>query len=172
MHAGIRKGGNNMDPDLSMTALISGLLKAAVFRYWIWLCGAALLLALWISRQSRKKKVILTTVYGVLLTGYIFMPGHIPGYQNWNNKENKKMREYYIFIQENSRRAFMPLSFGVKAPVRRIFQVPVKNAIGTIDLDNAITILKFGDNELEYDIVAKDFLDEVTGAFDFGFCNV
>ena len=161
-----------MFPDISLPALIYGLLKIVAIRYWIWLCGAALLVALWISKQSRKNKISLTTVYGVLLIAYIFIPRHIPGYQYWINKENKKMQEYYIFVQENNKRAFMPLSFIVKAPVKSIFQIPVKNAIGTIDLDNAITILKFGDNELRYDIVAKDFLNEVTGAFDFGFCNV
>ena len=161
-----------MFPDISLPALIYGLLKIVAIRYWIWLCGAALLVALWISNQSRKNKISLTTAYCVLLIAYIFMPRHIPGYQYWNNKEKKKMQEYYIFIQENNKRTFMPLSFSVKEPVNRIFQVPVKNAVGTIDLDNAITILKFGDDGLKYDIVAKDFLEEVTGAFDFGFCNV
>lgn len=161
-----------MIPDISLPVLIFSLLKFVVLRYWIWFYGAVLLVALWISKHSRKKKTVLTTSYGVLLIAYIFMPRHIPGYQKWNDKENKKMQDYYIFIQENNKRAFMPRSFGVKEPVKRIFQVPVKNAIGTIDLDNAITILKFGDNELKYDIIAKDFLDEVTGAFDFGFCNI
>ena len=172
MPTGIRKVGNTMFPDISLLTLIYGLLKIVAIRYWVWLCGAALLVALWISKQPRKNKISLITSYGVLLIAYIFMPRHLPGYQYWNNKENKKMQEYYIFIQENNKRTFMPLSFSVKAPVNRIFQVPVKNAVGTIDLDNAITILKFCDDELKYDIVAKDFLEEVTGAFDFGFCNV
>jgi len=161
-----------MIPDISLPALISGLFKMLVIRYWIWLCGAALLLALWISKQPKKKKINLTTGYVVLLIAFLFMPRYIPGYQYWNEKENKKMPEYHILIQEGNKKAFMPKTFVPKAPVKSIFPVPIKNAVGTIDLDNAITIMKFVDGGLKYDIVAKDFLSEVTGAFDFGFCNV
>jgi len=161
-----------MIPDISLPALISGLFKMLVIRYWIWLCGAALLLALWISKQPKKKKINLTTGYVALLIAFLFMPRYIPGYQYWNEKENKKMPEYHILIQEGNKKAFMPKTFVPKAPVKSIFPVPIKNAVGTIDLDNAITIMKFVDGGLKYDIVAKDFLGEVTGAFDFGFCNV
>ncbi len=49
----------------------------------------------------------------------------------------------------------------------------MKNAIGTIDLFNAITILKFRGSIKPFStIVAKNFLSEVTGDFDFGYCPV
>ena len=56
--------------------------------------------------------------------------------------------------------------------MKNIFAVPVKNALGTIDIGNAITIMKFTDEGLDYNVVAKNFLDEVNGSFDFGFCDV
>lgn len=79
----------------------------------------------------------------------------------------------YNIINQKGGKCFFPYSVASREPIRKIFPVPVKNAIGTIDIDNAITVLKFrGDTNPDYDIVAKDFLAEVTGDFDFGFCPV
>lgn len=66
----------------------------------------------------------------------------------------------------------MPKIFSPRETVKNIFAVPVKNALGTIDIGNAITIMKFTGDELDYKVVAKNFLDEVNGSFDFGFCDV
>jgi hypothetical protein len=82
------------------------------------------------------------------------------------------MPDYNIFNQKGGR-FFMPYIVTANGFIRNIFPVPVKDGVGTIDLDNAITILKFrGDTTADQDIVAKDFLGEVDGDFYFGFCPV
>jgi len=92
--------------------------------------------------------------------------------QNCNNERIYKMPDYNIFDQKGGK-FFFPYVVPLKEPISEIFPVPVKDAVGTIDFDNAFTILKFnGDTTPDYDIVAKDFLGEVTGDFDFGFCPV
>ncbi len=79
----------------------------------------------------------------------------------------------YTIISQKGGKYFFPYCVPLKEPIRKIFPVPVKDAVGTIDFDNAITVLKFrGDTTPDYDIVAKDFLAEVDGDFDFGFCPV
>ena len=79
----------------------------------------------------------------------------------------------YNVINQKDGKVFFPYSIPVKEPISEIFPVPVENAIGTIDFNNAITIIKFnGDTKPDYDIVARNFLSEVTGDFDFGYCPV
>jgi len=91
---------------------------------------------------------------------------------NCYNERIFKMPDYNIINQKDGN-FFFPYAVPVKEPIREIFPVPVKNAIGTIDFDNAITIVKFnGDTTPDYEIVARNFLSEVTGDFDFGYCPV
>jgi len=92
--------------------------------------------------------------------------------QNCYNERIYKMPDYNIFNQKGGK-FFFPYAIALNGPISEIFPVPVKDAVGTLDFDNAITILKFnGDTAPDYDIVAKDFLSEVTGDFDFGYCPV
>ena len=57
--------------------------------------------------------------------------------------------------------------------IDNIFAVPVPNAVGTNDLDNAISVLHFKpENQIERTIVKKDFMEMVTGPFDFFFMPV
>ncbi len=88
------------------------------------------------------------------------------------NKVFYKAPDYQIINQKDGK-VFFPYSIPVKESISEIFPVPVENAIGTIDFNNAITIIKFnGDTKPDYDIVARNFLSEVTGDFDFGYCPV
>lgn len=57
--------------------------------------------------------------------------------------------------------------------IRYVFAVPKDNMVGTNELDNAITLLEFkNDEELEQHVVKKDFMEMVTGPFEFKFLPV
>ena len=143
---------------------------------WPWITGVVLLLVLWkLKKPVRTKFQIAAIAIGLFVIGktfFHFFPGYIPGCNDNSNKGVHRMPDYNIINQKGGR-YFFPYNIPVKKPIDHIFPVPVNNAVGTIDFDNAITILKIsGDTTPEYDIVAKDFLSEVNGAFDFGFCPV
>ncbi len=58
-------------------------------------------------------------------------------------------------------------------PIRYVFAVPKDNMVGTNELDNAIKLLEFKNNEeLEQYTVKKDFMEMVTGPFEFRFLPV
>jgi hypothetical protein len=82
----------------------------------------------------------------------------------------KTMQERFIYDQKG-KKAYMPFIYGMKDFVEHIFAVPSKNAVGTNDLDNAISLIKFKevDNNVDYEIVKRDFLEEVNGEYEFGF---
>lgn len=82
----------------------------------------------------------------------------------------KTMQERFVFDQKG-KKAYMPSIYGMKDFVDHIFAVLVKNAVGTNDLDNAISLIKFKekDNEVDYEMVKRDFLEEVNGEYEFGF---
>lgn len=48
-------------------------------------------------------------------------------------------------------------------PVPHVFAVPVDDAVGTNDLDNAITVLRFRGDLVEADVVRKEFFKYVSG---------
>jgi hypothetical protein len=48
-----------------------------------------------------------------------------------------KMPDYNVINQKDGK-VFFPYSIPVKEPISEIFPVPVENAIGTIDFNNAI----------------------------------
>jgi hypothetical protein len=57
--------------------------------------------------------------------------------------------------------------------IRYVFAVPKDNMVGTNELDNAIKLLEFkSDKELEQHTVKKDFMEMVTGPFEFRFLPV
>ncbi|MGA2507008.1 MAG: hypothetical protein ABSF80_05980, partial [Chitinispirillaceae bacterium] len=54
-----------------------------------------------------------------------------------------------------------PIVVGMKDENTDIFSVPTDNAVGTNSLNNAITLLKFNKDQIEYDQVRKDFIEGV-----------
>ncbi|MBD3315667.1 MAG: hypothetical protein GF344_07770 [Chitinivibrionales bacterium] len=57
--------------------------------------------------------------------------------------------------------------------VDNIFAVPQPNAVGTNDLDNALKLLEFqSDGKVKQKTIKKDFLEMVSGPFDFRFLPV
>jgi hypothetical protein len=57
--------------------------------------------------------------------------------------------------------------------IRYVFAVPKDNMVGTNELDNAIKLLEFkNDEDLEQHTVKKDFMEMVTGPFEFRFLPV
>ncbi len=56
-----------------------------------------------------------------------------------------------------------PHIFPLEEEIEELFSVPADNAVATNELDNAITLLKFEGNEIVYDLIAKDFLEYVSG---------
>ncbi len=113
-----------------------------------------------------KRIVQVVIIFTFLINLYcIYIPGS-------NLSKEKPYMPDYMILRHNGKRVFVPQTLAPKYPVVNIFAVPVKNALGTIDIDNAITIMRFTDNDIEYDIVAKNFLKHVNGAYKFGFCNV
>ena len=54
-----------------------------------------------------------------------------------------------------------------------IFAVPVENTVGTNDIDNAVSLLHFKkDSRLDRQVIKKDFMEMVTGPFDFRYLPV
>jgi len=144
--------------------------------YWPLIATAAFVLILWRIKLPRRKKLhialIAICLYVFGKTVYSFFPGYVPGCKVNTNNGVYKMPDYTIIDQKGGK-FFPPYNITLKEPIRKIFPVPVKNAVGTIDFDNAITVLKFrGDTTPEYDIIAKNFLREVNGDYIFGFSPV
>jgi hypothetical protein len=66
-----------------------------------------------------------------------------------------------------------PLMYCPGEELRHIFAVPKNNMVGTNELDNAITLLEFEtDKELAQQVVKKNFMEMVTGPFEFRFLPV
>lgn len=78
------------------------------------------------------------------------------------------MKELFI-MKSNGRRSLFPVVVGIGKQVENIFAVPEKDAIGTIDIDNAISFLEFDDDKVKIKIIKKDFAEEVSGEYDFFF---
>ena len=54
-----------------------------------------------------------------------------------------------------------PIVVGMKDENTDIFSVPTENTVGTNSLNNAITLLKFNKDQIEYDQIRKDFIEGV-----------
>jgi hypothetical protein len=66
-----------------------------------------------------------------------------------------------------------PLTYCAGDEIRYVFAVPKNNMVGTNELDNAIKLLEFkSDNDLEQHVIKKNFLEMVTGPFEFRFLPV
>ena len=85
----------------------------------------------------------------------------------------KSMDTSHVLLDYGDTYVMIPQVFCTGDFLEHIFSVPEPNAVGTNDIDNAISVLVFKDaneetkNAIEKHIVKKNFLDEVTGAFDF-----
>jgi hypothetical protein len=86
----------------------------------------------------------------------------------YSKKEIEGMKDLFI-MKSDGKRSLFPVIVGIGKDVENIFAVPAKDAIGTIDLDNAISFLEFDDDKVAVKIIKKDFADEVSGDFDFSF---
>jgi hypothetical protein len=65
---------------------------------------------------------------------------------------------------------FPPSTYSAGNYMRYVFAVPQDNAVATNELDNAITLLEFkNDEDLVQKVVKKDFMEMVTGPFEFRF---
>jgi hypothetical protein len=66
-----------------------------------------------------------------------------------------------------------PLTYCAGDEISNVFAVPRDNMVGTNDLDNALKLLEFkNDNDLEQHVIKKNFLEMVTGPFEFRFLPV
>lgn len=81
------------------------------------------------------------------------------------------MKELFI-MQSNGKRSLFPIVVAIGKQIENIFAVPAEDAIGTIDIENAISFLEFDDNKVKIKIIKKDFADEVSGEYDFSFMPV
>lgn len=82
---------------------------------------------------------------------------------SWNtlrNKEIEAMKSTYI-LNYGKQPDLWPVTIGMKDPFTDIFSIPVENAVATNSLNNAITLLRFNQDKIEYDEVRRDFIDGV-----------
>jgi hypothetical protein len=78
--------------------------------------------------------------------------------------KEEKMKTTMKLNQSNASNFSLSVN-GLNKEVMHIFAVPVENAIGTNDIDNSLTVLKFIDHagKIEYETRLKDFLKYVSG---------
>ena len=81
------------------------------------------------------------------------------------------MKELFI-MKSKGKQSLFPVVVSLGKQVENIFAVPEKDAIGTIDIDNAISFLIFDDDKIKIKIIKKDFAKEVSGDFEFSFLPV
>jgi hypothetical protein len=88
-------------------------------------------------------------------------------------RENKTMSDIKL-LDYGDYDAMLPLvTYNAGNYMRYVFAVPENNMVGTNELDNAIKLLEFKDDgKLEQHIVKKDFMEMVTGPFEFRFLPV
>ncbi len=75
-------------------------------------------------------------------------------------KEIEKMKAEYL-LQYGKNPDLMPVMIGMRNPDTDIFSVPADNAVGTNSINNAITLLRFNKDRIEYDEVRRDFINGV-----------
>jgi hypothetical protein len=77
-----------------------------------------------------------------------------------SKKEIAKMKAQYN-LQYGKNPDIWPVMVGLKDDMTNIFSVPVENAVGTNSINNAITLLRFNEDKIEYDEVKSDFVEGV-----------
>ncbi len=77
-----------------------------------------------------------------------------------SKKEIDKMKaQYKLHYGKNP--DLWPVMVGLKEDMIDIFSVPIENAVGTNSFNNAITLLRFKGDQIEYDEVKRDFVKGV-----------
>lgn len=80
----------------------------------------------------------------------------------WNTlhkKEIETMKNEFV-LRYGGQPDLWPVTVGLKEEMD-IFSVPVDNAVGTNSINNAITLLRFNKDRIEYDEVRRNFIDGV-----------
>src|SRR5271157_2040536 len=77
-----------------------------------------------------------------------------------SKKEIQNMKAQYA-LHYGKAPDLWPIMVGMKDENTDIFSVPTENAVGTNSLNNAITLLKFNKDQIEYDEVRKNFIEGV-----------
>lgn len=77
-----------------------------------------------------------------------------------SKKEINEMKGHYK-LHYGRNPDLWPIMVGLQNDMTDIFSVPVENAIGTNNFNNAITLLRFNKDEIEYDEVKRDFVKGV-----------
>ncbi len=70
------------------------------------------------------------------------------------------MKAEYM-LQYGKQPDLWPNMVGMRGPDTDIFSVPVDNAVGTNSINNAITLLRFNKDQIEYDEVRRNFINGV-----------
>jgi hypothetical protein len=111
-------------------------------------------------------RIILFFLFPLLLS-CCFNAGHI-----LTKGEIRNMKERYLFNQ-NGRKAYMPLMYGLKNQADKIFTVPGVNRVGTLQYDNGLTMIDMADDEhLKYKLIAKNYDDEIFGDYVYSFSPI
>jgi hypothetical protein len=97
---------------------------------------------------------------------------HIPIKEIKQNRLEIPAMKQQLIEQYGKNTVVFPNSVAMDEEVHHLFPVPRKNSVGTNDLDNAITFLELGDESVRRHIIARDFLEEVSGDYKFGFTPV
>jgi hypothetical protein len=90
-----------------------------------------------------------------------------------HSRETQAMVDPVIMDYGDYEKVVSPETYSLGEEIRYIFAVPKNNTVGTNELDNAITLLEFrNDGELKRHIVKRNFMEMVTGPFEFRFLPV
>jgi hypothetical protein len=109
-------------------------------------------------QQDQVRSVMSVRNYLPILTLIAIIVGC--SWNTLNEKEIKNMKAEYL-LQYGKQPDLWPVVIGMKDDYTDIFSVPVENAVGTNCLNNAITLLRFSKDKVEYDQVRKDFINGV-----------
>ena len=121
-----------------------------------------------------KMKMIAIPLF--ILASLIFFGAECSGPDKAGYKQNTKgdqtMSDIKILDYGDYDVMLPPLTY-CAGDMRYVFAVPEDNMVGTNELDNAIKLLEFqNDGKLEKHVVKKDFMEMVTGPFEFRFLPV
>jgi hypothetical protein len=118
----------------------------------------------------KKILIIVIVLSGLLYLGYCITKE--TKHRNTIAKETNKMSD--IIMDYGDYEVMMPPEMYFPGDLcRYIFAVPEHNMVGTNELDNAVKLLEFKkDEQLKMHTVKKDFMEMVTGPFEFRFLPV
>jgi hypothetical protein len=77
-----------------------------------------------------------------------------------SKKEIDTMKAHYN-LHYGKDPGLWPVMAGLNNDMMTVFSVPVENAVGTNSINNAITLLRFNDDKVNYDEVKRNFIEGV-----------